>query len=195
MGGNESGNKKTCTCTRRTTWHSKASTWSQTQNWAFNWAHHCTALLSLLIIAEYFMFKPRLPLLHILIKMGRRTKLCNQYCSLVFVSLYTLSVYIMVGSLGLPALIHTAGTSQHCACFTPPRSPPVLDLHDLRERDGGLLLFSELYFSSATKTLQWGSLRISKQLKVGPCRRMQISPTVLMWWSFCSCNGSRVYIT
>lgn len=99
------------------------------------------------------MLKPRLPLLHILIKMGR-TKLCNQYCSLVFVSLYTFRVYIMDGSLGLPALIHTAGTSQHCACFTPPRSPPVLDLHDLRERDGGLLHFSELYFSSATKTLQ-----------------------------------------
>lgn len=103
--------------------------------------------------AEYFMFKPSLPLLHILIKIGR-TKLSNQYCSFVFVSLYTLCVYIMVGSLGLPALIHRAGTSQHCACFTPPRSPPVLDLHDLRERDGGLLLFSELYFSSATKTLQ-----------------------------------------
>lgn len=56
-----------------------------------------------------------------------------------------------------------------CLEGTVPRTPrpqPVLDLHDLRDWEGGLLLSSKIDFSSATKMLRWGSLRISSQLQV-----------------------------
>lgn len=43
---------------------------------------------------------------------------------------YTVCGYSMVGILGLPALIHTAGLSQLPSSLPPPRSYPVLALHD-----------------------------------------------------------------
>lgn len=72
--------------------------------------------------------------------------------------------------VGIFALIHTAGMSRNCAwralCLAPPRPQPGHDLHDLRDWERGLLLSSKLDYSSATKMLRWGSLRISSQLKV-----------------------------
>lgn len=67
---------------------------------------------------------------HILFK-GLLTETGNisHYQPLVCV-LCTVCGYSMAGILGLPALIHTAGLSQQSACLPPPRSPPVLDLHD-----------------------------------------------------------------
>lgn len=64
-----------------------------------------------------------------LIKKGRKKNSHYQHGLLVFV-FYTVCGYSMVGIPGLPALIHTAGLSQQCACLPPPRSHPVLDLHD-----------------------------------------------------------------
>lgn len=57
-------------------------------------------------------------------------RISHYYCGLLVCVFYTVCGYSMVGILGLPALIHTAGLSQQYACLPPPRFLPVLALHD-----------------------------------------------------------------
>lgn len=90
--------------------------------------------------------------------------------------------------VGIFALIHAAGVSRNCAwralCLASPRPQLVLDLHDLRDWEGGLLLSSKLDFPSATKMLRWGSLRTSSQLKVRPCHHMHMNLRVAVGITF-----------
>lgn len=99
----------------------------------------------------------------------------HYHCGMLVCVFYTVCGY-MVGILGLPALIHTAGLSQLSACLPPPQvSPNPCPAWLKRMERGNCCLPARLY---SKHTFTDRSISIPTQLTVRPCYRTYLGPAL-----------------